>query len=244
MTSRRIPCGGGASSPISYAAATASTARAADSSSRACTSASTWPAATVCPRFALHTTPTEWSIASSFFAGHRPARVRRCRSAVRPHASRFRTRCTYLRHDRGSRKDVAVGIAALRADPALVCLARRPVRRRLLGSLSCFLEVHAEIGQGQEPRRGVEYELGEVRRAFREIVSTASLTSSALPTAAPSGWSMSVRRQTTSRAGAVSEIDHLLGEDARVVERLHERAVSDLDVEHDRVARPPRASWT
>ncbi len=44
-----------------------------------------------------------------------------------------------------------------------------------------------------------------------------------------------MRRQTTSRRGAVSEVDHLLGEDARVVERLHERAVSDLDVEHDRV---------
>ena len=42
-------------------------------------------------------------------------------------------------------------------------------------------------------------------------------------------------RHTTSPTGALPEIDHLLGEDARVVERLHERAVADLDVEHDRV---------
>ena len=67
------------------------------------------------------------------------------------------------------------------------------------------------------------------------IVSTASRISSAFPTALPSGWSMSVSRHTTSLLGAPAEIDHLLGKDARVVERLHERAVADLDVEHDRV---------
>ena len=76
------------------------------------------------------------------------------------------------------------------------------------------------------------------------IVSTASRTSSAFPTAAPSGWSMSVSRHTTSRPVAAAEVDHLLGEDARVVERLHERAVADLHVEDDRVGPAPRASST
>ncbi len=66
-------------------------------------------------------------------------------------------------------------------------------------------------------------------------VSSASRTSSALPTAAPSGWSMSVSRQTTSRPGLAAERDHRLGELARRLERLHERAVADLHVEHDRL---------
>ena len=38
---------------------------------------------------------------------------------------------------------------------------------------------------------------------------------------------------------STTEVGHLLGEDARVLERPHERAVTDLDVEHDRV-RPAR----
>ena len=46
---------------------------------------------------------------------------------------------------------------------------------------------------------------------------------------------MSVSRQTTSRLGVPAELEHRLGERAGVVERLHERAVADLDVEHDRV---------
>ena len=45
-------------------------------------------------------------------------------------------------------------------------------------------------------------------------------------------------------ARALAEVDHLLGEDARVVERLHEGAVADLHVEHDRVALPRRSSST
>ena len=66
-------------------------------------------------------------------------------------------------------------------------------------------------------------------------MSIASRISSALPTARPSGWSMSVSRQTTSLAGAMPELEHLLREHPRVVERLHERAVADLHVEDDRV---------
>ena len=46
---------------------------------------------------------------------------------------------------------------------------------------------------------------------------------------------MSVRRQTTSRPARVPEIEHRLREDPRIVDRLHERAVADLDVEDDRL---------
>ena len=35
--------------------------------------------------------------------------------------------------------------------------------------------------------------------------------------------------------GPPAEIDHLLGKYTGIVQRLHERAVADLDVEHDRV---------
>ena len=63
----------------------------------------------------------------------------------------------------------------------------------------------------------------------------ASAISSAFPTARPSGWSMSVSSQTTSRPAQPAELDHGPGQLAGLVERLHEGAVADLDVEHDRV---------
>ena len=174
MTSRRIPCGGGASSPISYAAATASTARAADSSSRACTSASTWPAATVCPRFARHTTPTAWSIASSFVRRPPPSSSAAMPTAMRAHArhdpgtrrATSRTTAARGKRRRGRDRRPARGSSARiasRADPSVVaCSARSPA-----SSTS-----HAEIGEGEQPRARVEHELGEVRRALAAIVST------------------------------------------------------------------------
>src|SRR5438067_2848484 len=70
-TSRTSDRRGGASSPISYAARTSRTASAADASSRAWTSASISPAETASPRLRRQTTPTEWSISSSFV--RRPA---------------------------------------------------------------------------------------------------------------------------------------------------------------------------
>ena len=66
-------------------------------------------------------------------------------------------------------------------------------------------------------------------------VSSASRISSAFPTAWPSGWSMSVSSQTTSRPASRPSSTIVAGELARAVERLHERAVPDLDVEDDRV---------
>ena len=46
---------------------------------------------------------------------------------------------------------------------------------------------------------------------------------------------MSVSTQTTSRPAWLAELEHHLRELARVLDRLHERAVADLDVEDDRV---------
>jgi hypothetical protein len=46
---------------------------------------------------------------------------------------------------------------------------------------------------------------------------------------------MSVSRARNLLAGTAAELEHLLRQHARVVERLHERPVADLDVEDDRV---------
>ena len=46
---------------------------------------------------------------------------------------------------------------------------------------------------------------------------------------------MSVSRHTTSRPERCAEVEHRLGERAGVVDRLHERAVADLGVDHDRL---------
>ena len=84
--------------------------------------------------------------------------------------------------------------------------------------------------------RRVEHELREVGAARRRAASpTASRTSSAFPTARPSGWSMSVSTQTTSRPARWPSAIIVSASTCASGERLHERAVADLDVEHDRV---------
>ena len=66
-------------------------------------------------------------------------------------------------------------------------------------------------------------------------VATASCTSSAFPTAHPSGWSMSVSTHTTSRPARCPSAIIVSREHPCIRQRLHERAVADLHVEHDRV---------
>ena len=46
---------------------------------------------------------------------------------------------------------------------------------------------------------------------------------------------MSVSRHTTSRSAPAPERQHHLGEPLRILDRLHERAVAHLHVEHDRL---------
>src|SRR6185437_3336556 len=74
IVSRTIVLAGGASPPSSYAASTSASARFADASSRACTSASTSPTATSSPRFFRQRIPTAWSMVSSFVCRPAPRR--------------------------------------------------------------------------------------------------------------------------------------------------------------------------
>ena len=141
-----------------------------------------------------------------------------------------------LVHDGRGRQRVLVRVAALRADPALVGLERRAVGDRLVQPCSPLLSVDAEIGEREQMRARRRARARGSRAAPRRVrVAIASRISSALPTARPSGWSMSVSRQTTSRPARCAEVEHRLGERARVLDRLHEGAVADLHVEHDRV---------
>ena len=66
-------------------------------------------------------------------------------------------------------------------------------------------------------------------------VSYASRISSALPTARAERLVHVGQQADDLLAGAAAEVEHLLGEDARVVEGLHEGAVADLHVEDDRI---------
>ena len=143
--------------------------------------------------------------------------------------------CEHLADERRTGKRVELGIAALGPNPALVHLACGAVRRRLFGALSGVVQADAEVRKHEEARAGVEDEIAQVRWALgadrlhrlahlervadgvtERLVHVGEKTDD-LPTSPP------------------AEIDHLLGEDACVVERLHERPVADLHVQHDRV---------
>ena len=140
-----------------------------------------------------------------------------------------------LTDDGSARERIEVGIAALRADPLLVLLARRAVGHRLPRTLAALVHVDAQIGQGEKAGAGVENELHEVRRALaRDRVHRLSH----LERVADGRAEGLIHVGQQAHDGAfrpASEVDHLLGEDAPVVERLHERAVADLDVEHHRL---------
>ena len=194
------------------------------------------PAPTASPRFAKQTTPTAWSIASVL----RPAAGAELerRDADRERAERV-PRCRRAARDRRARPAPAgarrARVAALGADPPLVGGERRAVGDRRLGAAPALGDVDPEIGSASSRAQASSTSSVKSGGPSPRTVSSASRISSALPTARPSGWSMSVSRQTTSLAGPSPELEHLLREHARVVERLHERAVADLDVEHDRV---------
>ena len=110
-----------------------------------------------------------------------------------------------------------VGVASLRANPALVRRERGAVAERLLRARPSLLprpRRDPRARAAEPPRRRRARGSPPARR--RSIVSHASRTSSALPTARPSGWSMSVSTQTTSMPACVAERTHLLRELARV----------------------------
>ena len=141
--------------------------------------------------------------------------------------------------DRGARKRVRVGIAALRADPALVDRECRAVGDRGLGSPPPLVRVDPEIGERQQPRARVQDELGEIGRPLAAHGGARLADLERVPDGGAERL-IHVRQQADDlAAGAPAELEHRLGEHARVLERLHEGAVADLDVEHDRV-RPAR----
>ena len=132
-------------------------------------------------------------------------------------------------------KSGQIRIAPLRSDPTLVRLSCGATRHRVASTLSGVVELHSQVRQHEQPRARFQYQLREVGRpltgdrlgrlADLERVSDGS-----------SERLVHVREQADDLTpGAAAEVDHLLREDARVVERLHERAVADLDVEDDGV---------
>ena len=181
--------------------------------------------------------PTAWSISSSF--------VRR-----RPAPSWSAPMPTASAPTRATTPSPAASTARRRAQSEARPLGdRRPAprssaRTRLGGAVADYglgartrgLLVEAEVGEREQPRRPRSTSSVKSGGPSPRSVASASRISSALPTARPSGWSMSVRRQTTSRPARVRR--------ARASPRrarappasvLHEGAVADLDVEHDRV---------
>src|SRR5437588_2919830 len=74
------------------------------------------------------------------------------------------TRSRDVADDGGARKQRFVGIAALRPDPALVSRGGRAVDDCLLGQPPTLRLLDAEVGEGEQPRRGDEDELREVGR--------------------------------------------------------------------------------
>ena len=111
----------------------------------------------------------------------------------------------------------------------------RPVRDGRLRARPALGHVDPEIGQGEQARARVEHELGEVRRAVaayrRERLAHLERVADGFAERL-----VHVGQQADDlAAGLLAEREHRLGECASVVERLHEGALPDLDVEDDRL---------
>jgi hypothetical protein len=171
--------------------------------------------------------PTAWSIVSSFVA--RPAP--RCRAACPTATARREERLDHRR----LRQNRLVGVASLRADPALVGLEGRPVGNRLHGSGTALLLVDTEVREGEEPRARREHELEKVGRAFSADGGDRLADLERVPHRAAERLVHVGQQAHDFPVGAAAELDHRLGELPCVVEGLHEGSVADLRVDHDRV---------
>ena len=175
-------------SPISYAASTAPAAASAEASSRAWTSASTWPVSTVWPRFALQTMPTEWSMVSSFV--RRPPPSSRLAIPIGSAASRV---TTPARGATTSWTTGARGSASRSGSPPCARIQRSYVSLAEPSVIAC--RARSRPSSTSTPRSDRARRRAQASRTSSmksggpspAIVSTASRTSSALPTAAPSG---------------------------------------------------------
>ena len=123
------------------------------------------PRATRSPRLRRQTTPTAWSIVSLFT--RRPAPRW---SAATPTADRVEVRRPCPPAGRRPRerpvraRAPSVGRAALGLDPAVPDRLGGAVRDGGLGAGAALGDVDPEVGEREQPRAGVEHELGEVRR--------------------------------------------------------------------------------
>ena len=205
-------------------------------SSRAWISASGSPSSTASPRFFRQTTPTAWSIASSF--ARRPAPRWSAASPIGSAASR----CTCpLRGANTSRIRGAFGNAASSGSPP--CARTQRSYAAVAEPSPTARSARARASARSIPRSEsvsrcadcVEHELGEVGR----------------PLAAHGGDGLAHLERVSDRAPerlvhvgqhahdfalrAPAEREHRLREHLCVGQRLHEGAVTDLDVEHDRV---------
>src|SRR5919108_4912274 len=141
----------------------------------------------------------------------------------------------YRGDDRRLREHVPRGLAPLRPNPAVVALAGLPARKRRLGQPASSFLVHSQVGEREQVRAGADDELAEVGRprALQRVQDLAHLEGVAhgaaerLVHVGQLADDLAVRR--------AAELDHGPGQLARVVERLYEGAVADLDVEDDGV---------
>src|ERR671925_1756178 len=146
--------------------------------------------------------------------------------------------CRDLANDVCLRKRLDGGIAALRADPPLVDIERGAAPERVLNP-GPGLVIGDAVAERDEVRGGGDRELGQVGRpvAAERLYRLADLER--VSHRAPERLVHVGELADDLPIGAAPELEHRLGELSRVVERLHEGAVADLDVEDDRV-RPGR----
>ncbi len=142
-------------------------------------------------------------------------------------------RCLDLRHDGRARQDVLARVPALGADPALVRVDRGAVHECRLRAAAAFGFVDVEIGEREQARAGSDHELREVGRPLaaqgRHRLAQLERVSDRVAERL-----VHVGEKTDDvTAGARSELEHRLGQDLRVLKRLHEGAVADLHVQHD-----------
>ena len=198
--------------------------------SSVCSVNSGCPARTASPGLACRSTPAPACTGSSLRARPAPSRQAAMPTAQRvqpgQHAVARRGHDVRL----AGRRQRRVRVAALRARSSRARCpspsrrpARRPGRRRPRPA-------RREHLAGQRERSARRRRPVRRRRAPRPTRAPRC----ALPAVSPSGVDMSVSRATVCDAGVGAERDHRLGELARLVDVLHERAGADLHVEHQR----------
>src|SRR5712692_2895730 len=170
----------------------------------------TWTSAYSCPRstrsptFACRTTPVRRSIGSPFFSRPAPSRTDAWPTRSAAIAPTNAVRAATRRSTRGARGR-RPGSSTARASPPCAATSSRSLSRPLPSVSARSMIASARLAsRALRPRTSIS---APARRASRTrspgprpcSVSIASATSSALPTARPSGWSMSVSSQVTAR---------------------------------------------